>query len=90
MERAETPRFGMSRSQAAEHIGIGTALFDSLVAEGKMPQARKVGTRLIWIRREIEDALESLPYSGERAERRPSAVNLWEVGLARQNGQNPA
>jgi predicted DNA-binding transcriptional regulator AlpA len=79
-----TPAFGMSRVQAAHHIGIGVALFNGLVAQGKVPLPRKIGTRLIWLRHEVEDAIESLPYAEDPAERRSNAPNLWEVGLARQ------
>ncbi|RYG93432.1 MAG: hypothetical protein EON58_18340 [Alphaproteobacteria bacterium] len=80
-----TPAFGMSRLQAAHHIGIGVSLFDGLVAQGKASPPRKIGTRLIWIRHEVEEAIESLPYANEWHQ---PGENALEAAIAERNRQN--
>jgi predicted DNA-binding transcriptional regulator AlpA len=84
---AETPQFGMSRAQAAHHIGIGMQLFDGLVREGKVPPPRKIGSRLIWLRQEVEEAIESLPYTREWY---PPAENALKAALALQDRHRKA
>jgi len=78
-----TPAFGMSRVQAAHHIGIGVALFDGLVAQGKVPPPRKIGTRLIWIRYEVEDAIESPHVNAWH----PPGDNALAAAIAQRNRQ---
>lgn len=68
---------GLSRSQAAAYVGIGTTLFDRLVAAGAMPQPREIGGRRVWDRQEVDRAFEELPHVGDAA----SASNSWDVRL---------
>ena len=60
---------GLSRTQSAEYIGIGSTKFDELVNNGTMPRPRLIGRRKLWDRREIEEAFENLPVDG---------VNEWD------------
>jgi predicted DNA-binding transcriptional regulator AlpA len=52
---------GLERALAASYIGVSASLFDVMVSDGRMPQARKVGTRLIWDVRELDAAFDDLP-----------------------------
>ena len=51
---------GFSRIEAAEYVGIGTTKFDQLVAEGKLPKAKLIGSRKVWDVRELDPAFEEL------------------------------
>ena len=55
------PPRGMNRMEAARYIGVGTTLFDELVADGRMPKPRRVNARTIWDREELDDAFSALP-----------------------------
>jgi predicted DNA-binding transcriptional regulator AlpA len=52
---------GMSREEVAQHIGIGTTLFDKMVADGRMPPPKCINTRRVWNRIAIEQAFAELP-----------------------------
>ena len=56
---------GLSREVAASYIGIGTTLFDSLVAEGRMPKPKLINSRKVWDRQELDIAFNKLP-NGEQ------------------------
>ncbi|MBB4001626.1 helix-turn-helix transcriptional regulator [Aurantimonas endophytica] len=68
---------GLSRSQAAAYVGIGTTLFDRLVTAGKMPHPREIGGRRIWDRHEVDMAFDDLPRLGEAE----PAQNPWDVAF---------
>jgi predicted DNA-binding transcriptional regulator AlpA len=68
---------GLSRSQAAAYVGIGTTLFDRLVTAGKMPHPREIGGRRIWDRHEVDMAFDDLPRLGEAED----ASNPWDTRL---------
>jgi predicted DNA-binding transcriptional regulator AlpA len=51
---------GLSRQAAAEYIGVGTTLFDTMVRDGRMPKPFKVGARVIWDRHKLDDAFDAL------------------------------
>ncbi|WP_206073333.1 helix-turn-helix transcriptional regulator [Mesorhizobium wenxiniae] len=59
------PPVGINREQAAALIGIGTSLFDRLVAAGKMPEPRTIAGRLIWDVEEVAAAFRALPHRSE-------------------------
>lgn len=71
---------GLSRSQAAAFVGVGEALFDRLVEEGRMPQPRMPsGKRLVWDLEELVAAFRQLPHRGEEElAGRPEKVNPWD------------
>jgi len=50
----------MSRDEAARYIGVGTTLFDRLVAERRMPKPMRVGKRVIWDRLKLDAAFTEL------------------------------
>ena len=55
---------GLSRTQAAEYVGIGSTKFDELVSDGMMPRPKVIGSRKLWERREIEMSFDNLPVDG--------------------------
>lgn len=59
-DRYSYPPRGMSREVAARYIGVGETTFDKLVAEGRMPKPKRIGSRVIWDRHEIEACFEDL------------------------------
>lgn len=57
---ATAPR-GLSLVQSAHYIGVGPSLFVALVRMGKMPQAKLIGSQLIWDRYALDAAFDELP-----------------------------
>ena len=55
-----TPR-GLQLAQAARYIGIGATKFGQMVADGRMPKARRIDGRKVWDCRELDDAFDALP-----------------------------
>ena len=53
---------GLSREESATYIGIGSTLFDSMVADGRLPPPRELGGRIIWDREELYAAFKALPH----------------------------
>ena len=64
--------FGYDRFQAAAAIGTSGTTFDAMVADGRMPQPRIIGKRLIWSVDELKAAFEAQPRNGE------SERNSWD------------
>lgn len=52
---------GLSRSEAADYIGVSPSMFDLMVADRRMPQPKRVNSRTIWDRRQLDEAFEELP-----------------------------
>lgn len=52
---------GMSRSAAAEYIGISATKFDELVGDGRMPKPKCIGSRKVWDRHAVDEAFAELP-----------------------------
>lgn len=65
--------FGMNRVVAADYVGFSAGHFDKMVEEGKMPAPRREGSRLVWLRDELEAALRALPRDAE-----DDGVNEWD------------
>jgi len=57
--RSIEPR-GLSRDDAAAYVGIGTTLFDRLVATGKMPKCVRLDGRILWDRRQLDRTMDGL------------------------------
>lgn len=53
---------GRSREQAAAHIGVGTTTFDQMIADGRMPQPRIIGGRVVWCVYELDEYFDRLPH----------------------------
>lgn len=54
------PPRGLSREDAARYVGVGTSLFDRLVAEGRMPKPKHIGKRVVWDRFKLDAAFADL------------------------------
>lgn len=55
------PPRGLSRHEAARYVGVGSTLFDEMVADGRMPTPKHVNSRTIWDRVALDIAFTSLP-----------------------------
>lgn len=60
------PPRGICREAAAAYIGVGATKFDELVADGRMPQPKRVDGRVLWDVRKLDIAWDALPDDGER------------------------
>jgi predicted DNA-binding transcriptional regulator AlpA len=65
--------FGMNRAVASEYAGFSAGHFDRMVADGRMPAPRREGSRLVWLRDELEAALRALPSESDDA-----GLNEWD------------
>jgi predicted DNA-binding transcriptional regulator AlpA len=61
------PPLGMSRDVAARYVGVGTTLFDEMVADGRMPRAKKINGRAVWSQHQLAHAFAALPENGGNA-----------------------
>lgn len=61
------PRRGLSRLEAAQYIGVGATLFDAMVADGRMPRAKRINDRVVWDRYALDMAFSDLPDAKENA-----------------------
>lgn len=66
--------FGMNRGVAADYVGFSAGHFDKMVEEGKMPAPRREGSRLVWLRDELEAALRALPRDAD-----DDGINEWDT-----------
>lgn len=71
---AGVARFALSRGEAAFMAGVSVGTFDKMVAEGALPAPRTWGSRKLWLRPEIEQALFELP-----AEHSTAVDNPWDT-----------
>ena len=55
------PPRGMSRVEAADYVGVGPSLFDTMVRDGRMPGPKLINTRTVWDRLALDRAFEALP-----------------------------
>lgn len=76
MTADNSPRwpFGMCRAVAADYVGFSSVHFDKMVAAGKMPAPRREGSRLVWLRDELEAALRALPSEAD-----DEGANEWDT-----------
>jgi len=58
------PPRGLGREVAAAYVGVSSWLFDEMVADGRMPQPKKINTRSVWDRHELDISFEALPNEG--------------------------
>jgi predicted DNA-binding transcriptional regulator AlpA len=68
--RRVTPR-GLSRAEAADYIGISASTFDKLVIDGRMPKPKRINSRTVWDRYELDGAFEALSGSAD--------ANPWDT-----------
>ena len=65
---------GLSRVEAADYVGVSPSMFDILVQDGRMPQPKRINSRVVWDRRRLDEAFEELPDGVER--------NPWDEAAA--------
>ncbi len=68
----------MSRTEAAEYVGVSLALFDEMVKDSRMPPPRQINRRLVWSRPELETRFEHLPCATIQGETEESNSE-WEL-----------
>lgn len=54
------PPRGLSRVQAAAYIGIGPTKFDEMVQDGRMPKPKRIDSRCVWDRVQVDQAFAAL------------------------------
>ena len=62
---------GLSMVEAAAYVGVCVSEFDQMVKDGTMPASKRVGTRRIWDRLEVDAAFDNLPGDSD--------PNEWDV-----------
>ncbi len=55
---------GLCRVEAANYLGIGVSKFDEMVADRRMPPAKRIDGRKVWDIRAIDRAFDALPDDG--------------------------
>ena len=50
----------MSRTQAAEYIGVGVTKFDEMVNDGRIPKPKRIDGRIVWDRVLLDETFEAL------------------------------
>nr|WP_144294008.1 hypothetical protein [Rhodoligotrophos appendicifer] len=69
--RASTlPRRGLHRTEAAVYVGLSPSKFDELVADGRMPKAKRIDSRNVWDLRALDMYFDALPDE--------NVANTWE------------
>jgi hypothetical protein len=51
---------GLSREQAAAYVGVSASLFDILVKDGRMPGPKRINSRTVWDRLQLDEAFAAL------------------------------
>jgi hypothetical protein len=46
---------------AAAYISVSTTMFDTLVADGRMPPPKRINSRKMWDRHDLDRAFDALP-----------------------------
>ncbi|GJD57765.1 helix-turn-helix transcriptional regulator [Methylobacterium dankookense] len=54
------PPRGMSRTEAARHIGVSASYFDQMVKDGRMPAPKRFGSRVVWDRFRLDAAFDDI------------------------------
>jgi predicted DNA-binding transcriptional regulator AlpA len=65
---------GLNRVKAAAYVGVSSSLFDEMVRDGRMPQPKRINSRMVWDRRELDDSFDALPSKEE--------CNPWDCVLS--------
>ena len=84
-------RRGLSHVEAAAYVGVSPTTFNKLVADGRMPQPRCIGTRRVWDIRLLDDHFDRIDgtvkilakpskASTKRCDRRPEKC-VYAIGF---------
>lgn len=65
---------GLSRVLASLYVGVSTTKFDQLVREGRMPTPKRIDSRNVWDRLELDVAFAALPDTQASSE-----INPWDL-----------
>jgi predicted DNA-binding transcriptional regulator AlpA len=65
---------GLSRVEAAIYVGVSPSLFDIMVKDRRMPGPKRINSRAVWDRYELDGAFEALPDEGQ------PKINPWDEG----------
>lgn len=63
-------RRGLKREEAAAYIGVGGTKFDAMVADGRMPKAKRIDGRRVWDIRALDQHFDLLP-GGDESDHNP-------------------
>ncbi|MDX3805289.1 MAG: hypothetical protein QHC89_02560 [Bosea sp. (in: a-proteobacteria)] len=74
------PPRGLCRVQAAAYIGVSPTLFDILVADGRMPQPKRINARKVWDLRKLDRAFDTLP-EVEGSEQANAEAGRWHFAV---------
>ncbi|TIW11982.1 MAG: hypothetical protein E5V66_11065 [Mesorhizobium sp.] len=55
------PPRGLSRVETAAYIGVSPSLFDEMVKDGRMPRPRRINSRTVWDRHQVDWSFDALP-----------------------------
>lgn len=66
--------FAVPLDAAAALVGVSSNYFGQLVEEGRMPQPREIGRRVLWDTEEVKAAWRAIPKRGEAAK-----ANSWDA-----------
>lgn len=51
---------GLSRVQAAHYVGVSASMFDEMVKDGRMPKPKRINSRTVWDRHQLDEAFDAL------------------------------
>ncbi len=66
------PPRGLSRVESARYVGVSPSFFDKMVVDGRMPKPKRINSRTIWDRKQLDMAFEALPDDNDRAD------DIWD------------
>jgi predicted DNA-binding transcriptional regulator AlpA len=82
------PPRGLSRDEAARYVGVSNTTFDRMVQFGWMPRPKRVFTRLIWDRLQLDAAFTDLSeQQANPLDRMLAAEEAWERKYDARKGQ---
>jgi excisionase family DNA binding protein len=75
-----SPR-GLSRTEAAAYVGLGTTSFDYLIRAGRLPAPIRVGRRVLWDRGALDAALAAMAGGTSPPAANGAEPNPWDAIL---------
>ncbi|WP_458757844.1 helix-turn-helix transcriptional regulator [Afipia sp. TerB] len=69
---------GLSRLQAAEYIGVSPSHFDKLIRDHVMPPQKRLGGRVVWDRKQLDEALDALDAESAWSDDTAADANSWD------------